>query len=178
MAGRLYDHLRDTTHEGDRPSLEDLAPLYQAIAHGCRAGRHQEALYEVYANRICRPWPNGQLEYYSIKKLGAFGSDLAAITWFFEKPYEKPVPALTEADRSWVLSVAAFCLRAQGRFAEALPADRAGLQMAEHRRTGATPRSAPPISARPSWWSARSNLPLPPPSARSRMPTATAKRLT
>jgi tetratricopeptide (TPR) repeat protein len=129
--GRLYDHLRDTTHEGDRPSLEDLAPLYQAIAHGCRAGRHQEALYEVYANRICRPWPNGQLEYYSIKKLGAFGSDLAAITWFFEKPYEKPVPALTEADRSWVLSVAAFCLRAQGRFAEALPADRAGLQMAE-----------------------------------------------
>ena len=44
--GRLYEHLRDTTKEGDTPTLEDLAPLYQAIAHGCRAGRHQEALDE------------------------------------------------------------------------------------------------------------------------------------
>ena len=30
------------------PTLADLAPLYHAIAHGCRAGRHQEALDEVY----------------------------------------------------------------------------------------------------------------------------------
>ena len=41
---RLYDHLRDTTHEGKTPTLADLAPLYHAIAHGCRAGRYQEAL--------------------------------------------------------------------------------------------------------------------------------------
>ena len=54
---RLYDHLRDTTHEGQTPTLADLAPLYHAIAHGCRAGRHQEALDEVYVNRICRRLP-------------------------------------------------------------------------------------------------------------------------
>ena len=36
---RLYDHLRDTTHEGQTPTLADLAPLYHAIAHGCSAGR-------------------------------------------------------------------------------------------------------------------------------------------
>lgn len=41
---RLYEHLRDTTDEGKTPTLEDLAPLYQAIAHGCRAGRHSEVL--------------------------------------------------------------------------------------------------------------------------------------
>ena len=52
--GRLYEHLRDTTKEGKTPTLEDLAPLYQAIAHGCRAGRHQEALDEIYVDRICR----------------------------------------------------------------------------------------------------------------------------
>ena len=34
---------------------------------------------------------------------------------------------LSEAAPSWVLSEAAFCLRAQGRFAEALPAQRAAL---------------------------------------------------
>lgn len=50
--GRLYEHLRDTTKEGEQPKLKDLAPLYQAIAHGCRAGRHQEALDEVYSMLI------------------------------------------------------------------------------------------------------------------------------
>ena len=55
--GRLYEHLRDTTKEGETPTLSDLAPLYQAIAHGCRAGRHQEALDEIYRNRICRRMP-------------------------------------------------------------------------------------------------------------------------
>ena len=100
---RLYDHLRDTTHEGKAPTLADLAPLYHAIAHGCRAGRHQEALDEVYMNRICRRLPNGEIEFYSIKKLGAVGSDLAAISWFFDRPYETPAAALTPSDRAWVL---------------------------------------------------------------------------
>lgn len=45
--GRLYEHLRDTTKEGEKPTLEDLAPLYQAVAHGCRAGRHQEVLEKI-----------------------------------------------------------------------------------------------------------------------------------
>jgi hypothetical protein len=45
--GRLYEHLRDSTNEGKTPTLEDLAPLYQAVAHGCRAGRHQETLDQL-----------------------------------------------------------------------------------------------------------------------------------
>jgi hypothetical protein len=64
-------------------------------------------------------------------KLGALGSDLAAITWFFDQPYETPGSTLNQADRSWVLAEAAFDLRAQGRFTEALPAQRAALRMAE-----------------------------------------------
>ena len=35
---RLYVRLRDTTCEGNTPTLADLAPLYHAVAHGCRAG--------------------------------------------------------------------------------------------------------------------------------------------
>ncbi len=129
--GRLFEHLRDTTKEGNTPTLEDLAPLYQAIAHGCRAGRHQEALDRIYADRICRRTPGGEIEFYASTKLGALGSDMAAISWFFDKPYATPVAALTPADRSWVLNVAAFALRAQGRFAEALPAMRLALRMNE-----------------------------------------------
>lgn len=122
---RLFDHLRRTTKEGNRPTLEKLGPLYQAIAHGCRAGRHQDALDGVFRNRICRHRSDGDFEYYSSFKLGALGSDLAAITWFFDTPYQTPLSALSDADRSWVLAIAAFRLRAQGRFAEALPALRA-----------------------------------------------------
>jgi TIR domain len=129
--GRLFEHLRDTTKEGDTPTLEDLAPLYQAIAHGCRASRHQEALDKIYIGRICRRQPDGEIVFYASKKLGALGSDLAAISWFFDQPYAMPVAALKPLDQSWVTGQAALRLRAQGRFAEALPADRAALRMAE-----------------------------------------------
>ncbi|MGC9954618.1 MAG: toll/interleukin-1 receptor domain-containing protein [Rhizomicrobium sp.] len=129
--GRLYEHLRDTTKEGKKPTLDDLAPLYQAIPHGCRAGRHQEALKEIYMNRICRARPDGRIEFYATKKLGAFGSDLAAIFWFFDKPYETPVSSLVLGYQSWVLGLAGYSLRAQGRFSESLLANQTGLRMDE-----------------------------------------------
>jgi len=129
--GRLYAHLRDTTREGQTPTLADLTPLYHAIAQGCRAGRYQEALDEVYDARICRRLPEGRLEFYSLRKLGAVGSDLAAIAWFFDRPYETPAAALTPSARAFVLSRASFGLRAQGRLQEALPAVRTGLHMQE-----------------------------------------------
>lgn len=129
--GRLYDFLRDNTEEGDTPSLADLAPLYQAIPHGCRAGRHQEALDDIYADRICRRLPDGTIEFYASKKLGALSSDLAAMSWFFDKPFETPNATLREAVKSWVLSCAAFNLRGQGRVTEALPAMRSGSRQYE-----------------------------------------------
>jgi hypothetical protein len=129
--GRLFEHLRDTTKEGNAPTLEDLAPLYQAIAHGCRAGRHQEALDKIYVDRICRRRADGRLEFYARSLLGAIGSDLAALSWFFDKPYAAPVAALAPKAQAWALAEAAFYLRAQGRFAEALPAMKAALRMFE-----------------------------------------------
>jgi TIR domain/AAA ATPase domain len=126
--GRLYEHLRDTTQEGKTPTLESLAPLYQAIAHGCRAGRHQEALLDVYVDRICRRQADRKIEFYSFHKLGAVSSNLAAISWFFEKPYEAPVATLTTASQSFVLNEAAFILGAQGRLRESLPTMRAALR--------------------------------------------------
>jgi tetratricopeptide (TPR) repeat protein len=125
--GRLYERLRDTTKEGNEPTLEGLAPLYQAIAHGCRAERHLEALKDVYIRRICRQQSANRIEYYASKKLGAIGSNLAAISWFFDKAYDIPVKALPQEYRDFVLSQAAGALRSQGRLAEALPVQRAVL---------------------------------------------------
>lgn len=132
--GRLYEHLRDTTHEGSEPTLEDLSPLYQAIAHGCRAGRHEETLDEIYKDRICRRESGGKVAFHSMKKLGALGSDLAAMAWFFDDPYAMPSTNIGSAERSWVLGMAAFALRAQGRFDEALLALLATMRMEEHRK--------------------------------------------
>ncbi len=128
---RLYEHLRDTTREGKTPTLADLAPLYHAVRHGCQAGREQEALLEVYIGRLCRRGPDGQLEFYSHKKLGAVGSNLAAIAGFFERPYEAPSAVLVGPACSFVLSQASVGLRAQGRLREALQAIHASARMSE-----------------------------------------------
>ena len=40
---RLYEHLKDLPKEHRPDSLAEMAPLFQAVHHGCQAGRRQEA---------------------------------------------------------------------------------------------------------------------------------------
>ena len=58
-----------------------------------------------------------------------FRFHLGAIACFFEQPWSRVSPALTEADQAWLLDDAAFTLRALGRLTEALEPMRAGLGM-------------------------------------------------
>jgi tetratricopeptide (TPR) repeat protein len=120
---RLYEHLCATTKEGNQPTLEDLQPLYQAVAHGCQAGLQQEACEKVYRDRLQR-----RNEAYSMKKLGALGSDLGAIACFFETSWTRVSPALTDPAQAWLLSEAAYRLGALGRLTEALEPMRAVLE--------------------------------------------------
>jgi tetratricopeptide (TPR) repeat protein len=123
---RLYEHLRDTTER--RPdTLQGLQPLYQAVAHGCQAGRQQEACNEIYSDRILRG--TGAGGFYSTRQLGAIGADLGAVASFFEPPWSRVSPALAQSDQAWLLNEAAFRLRALGRQTEALEPMRAGLDM-------------------------------------------------
>jgi Domain of unknown function (DUF4062) len=100
---RLYQHLCATTKDKPEPTLEDLQPLYQAVAHGCQAGLQEEACDKVYWTRILRGG-----EVYSTKKIGALGSDLGAVACFFETPWSRVSPALTESAQAWLLNEAAF----------------------------------------------------------------------
>jgi hypothetical protein len=50
---RLYEYYEAKAPEYP-DTLEEMMPLYAAVAHGCRAGRHQEALDEVYWRRVSR----------------------------------------------------------------------------------------------------------------------------
>jgi tetratricopeptide (TPR) repeat protein len=121
---RLFQHLCASTKEGKEPTLEDLQPLYQAVAHGCQAGMQQEACDKVYRDRIMR----GR-EAYAMYKLGAFGSDLGAVACFFETPWSRVSPALTEASQAWMLSQAAYRLCAIGRLTESVEPMKAALSM-------------------------------------------------
>jgi hypothetical protein len=164
---RLYDHLRRSAREGPAPSLADLAPLYHAIVHGCRAGRHQEALEDVYKERICRYRPAGKNEFYSSKTLGAIASDLAAMSWFFERAYETTLDVLTYAECSFVLGVTSYALRAQGRLEEALKTIRAGLRWRKMLKTTQKQRASGRVSAKLNFSSETSPRPRPPPMTQS-----------
>ncbi|MGA8613619.1 MAG: hypothetical protein WB760_18495 [Xanthobacteraceae bacterium] len=165
--GRIFEHLRDTTKERNTPTLEELAPLYQAIGHGCRAGRHQEALDNIYVDRICRRLAGGALEFYASQTLGALGSDLAAMSWFFDKPYATPVAALTLADQSWVLMMAAFTLARRGGWPRRCRRRAWCCGWTRKRGPGTAPPMPPRTSAKPSCSPARS----PPPWGRRKSPS-------
>jgi hypothetical protein len=77
---RLYEYYKAAAPELP-DTLEEMTPLFAAVSHGCAAGLHQAALDEVYWRRIRR----GN-EYFSVRKLGAFGADLAALAGFFDPP--------------------------------------------------------------------------------------------
>ncbi len=121
---RLFEHLCATTeHRPD--TLDGLAPLYEAVVHGCLAGLQQEACDEVYRDRILRG--TGHDGFYSTRKLGAIGADLAAVAAFFDVPWSRVSPQLTEAAQAWLLNDGAYRLRALGRLTEALEPMRATL---------------------------------------------------
>jgi tetratricopeptide (TPR) repeat protein len=120
---RLYQQLQASApHRPD--DLQGLQPLYQAVAHGCKAGLHQEALHKVYVDRILRGTDSDG--HYSTNKLGAIGADLGAVACFFVRPWHTPAPTLSEAAQAWLLGEAAFRLHALGRLAEALEPMAAG----------------------------------------------------
>ncbi|HEX7333486.1 MAG TPA: DUF4062 domain-containing protein [Pyrinomonadaceae bacterium] len=110
---RVYKHLCTTTPDKDKPALEDLQPLYQAVAHGCQAGLQQDACDNVYHKRILRG-----SQHYTWHKLGAYGSELGALACFFEEPWTQVSSKLNESDHAWLVNEAAFCLRAIGRLTE------------------------------------------------------------
>ena len=94
---RLYEYFKNQANEYP-DTIEEMMPLYAAVAHGCQAGRYQDARYEVYRRRIQR-----RNEFFNMKKLGAFGADLVAVSGFFYSLWDKPVAELTEADKGYVL---------------------------------------------------------------------------
>ena len=131
---RLYEHLKQVPKEEFPDTIEEMAPLFAAVAHGTQAGRHQEALDEVFWRRIRR-----ENVAFSFHNLGAYGADLAALSGFFDPPWRQPVAGLTESSKGFVLNEAGYALRALGRLEDAIEPMHAGVksQIAEKDWTNA-----------------------------------------
>ena len=111
---RLYEYYKNLPAKQLPDTLEEMEPLFAAVAHGCQAGRHQEALVDVFFERIYR-----RNEKYSVHKLGAFGADLSALSNFFEVLWSQPASGLIDDAKAAILNWAGFALRALGRLREA-----------------------------------------------------------
>ncbi len=124
---RLYKHYKSVApYHPD--TLEEMMPLYAAVVHGCRAGKHKPAHDEVYRPRICRG-----SEHYQIHKLGAFGADLVALGSFFVRPWVEVAAGFPKGRAAWLLEAAGFELRTVGRLTEAVQSTESGLALYKER---------------------------------------------
>jgi hypothetical protein len=76
--GRLYDYLRNPSTPPN--TIEELDPVFQAIMHGCKAGRYRDVLHQVYYPHVMR----GQ-ERFAAEYLGALGPLVSVLSHFFDR---------------------------------------------------------------------------------------------
>lgn len=122
---RLYTYFSESA-EYQPNSIGGMELLYQAIAHATKAGKAQEACEKVYRDRIHRD----QLTF-SMKQLGTYNSELAALFSFFERPWTDVLADISLKNQAWILHETAYCLRALGRLKDARTPMLAGLPIEE-----------------------------------------------
>jgi tetratricopeptide (TPR) repeat protein len=110
---RLYEHLITRSKKYHPDTLAEMELLFQAIYHGCQAERHQEAMDEIYINRLRRR------EDYVSRQLGAYSADLGALAAFFDTAFTRPAAVFPKPRQAFLLHEAAYRLGALGRLAEA-----------------------------------------------------------
>lgn len=111
---KLYCHYKALPKKELPDTLEEMQPLFSAVAHGCSAGLHMQTILEVLWPRIRR-----KKQAYVIKTLGAYSDYITALSHFFEELWSVPVNGLSEVWEMEILNWAGFSLRALGRLPEA-----------------------------------------------------------
>jgi tetratricopeptide (TPR) repeat protein len=133
---RLYEHFGRWEGKSSPETWEQIEPLYRAVEHGCKAGKHQRAFDQIYEPLIVQKDEKGNDRYFSLKVLGAFASDMSAISGFFTgpEPWRQPVDGLNSKTKGIVLGIAGWELRAVGRLREAKEAHDAVLERLKSRK--------------------------------------------
>jgi tetratricopeptide (TPR) repeat protein len=96
------------------PTLDQLAPLIEAVHHACQAGEYDEAA-EISWERISQTTSR-----VLIHKLGAYETNLAIMQEFFPQGDISQEPQVSQPrDKGFILNAIAFCLMSLGRLREA-----------------------------------------------------------
>jgi tetratricopeptide (TPR) repeat protein len=114
---RIKDYYLDLAGDTpESPTLDDLAPLIEAVHHGCRAGAYDEA------DRICWERIDQRERFVLMHQLSAYETELALMLEFFPSGDTSQEPPVSDPkDKSWIVSVVGFCLMNLGRLGEAAP---------------------------------------------------------
>jgi predicted ATPase len=84
---RLYQYFKSVPKQYP-DTIQEMEPLFLAVAHGCQAAHYHDALHEVLLPGILR----GESQSYAARKLGARGALLSALAYFFENAnWSRPV---------------------------------------------------------------------------------------
>ena len=122
----LYHYYKNLPRKELPDTLEEMQPLFSAVAHGCAAGLQLQVFHDVYWLRIRRKG-----EAYIVYKLAAFSDNLATISHFFTTPWHAPASGLTDSVKAIALNIVGFSLRALGRLREALEPMQAAVSLYE-----------------------------------------------
>ena len=110
---RLYEHLRTVPEMHQPDTLAGMAPLFQAVHHGCQAGR-QDASFSIYWDRINR----GE-DRYSAITLGAHSTEVSLLNSILGVASRKTQIGITKRHLAEVLYRFAFSYQALGNLSEA-----------------------------------------------------------
>ena len=111
---RLYEYYKELPEKEFPDTLDEMQPLFHAVAHGCRA-ELQDAATNIYWKKIHRG-----SDFYIVKSLGAFNDDLALVAHFFIVPWSKLRGGLSKKAVAFLLNEVGYCLRALGRLKDAV----------------------------------------------------------
>jgi tetratricopeptide (TPR) repeat protein len=112
---KLYIYYKSLQEKELPDTLEEMRPLFFAIAHSCAANMQQDAWENVYKPRILR-WDDN----YIAHKLGGITDDLSVLSHFLVALWDTPSENLKSEWRAEVLNRVGFHLRALGRLQEAV----------------------------------------------------------
>ena len=121
---RLYEYLKTVPEKHQPDTLASMAPLFQAVRHGCEAGQRQEVYEEIYRVRIGR-----MNDFFHVKQLGALATDLAIIAYLLSPaailiPNQINVSAYLRLLNNFSVS-----LKGLGRFLDAIGPNKKSLKL-------------------------------------------------
>ena len=110
-------------------TLEEMQPLFRAVAHGCFANLHKQVWNEVYWTRIERNKAHGELELnddsynancYLFAHLGGINDNLSVIVNFFDAPWSRASSQISTVSTGTLFNRAGLFLSSLGRTKESI----------------------------------------------------------